>query len=290
MKIDQLRHFYAAAKFENIGQAAKSLRVSPSGICYSIECLEKDLDVSLFQKVGKYIKLTVDGKKLFVATPQFFNSLSELRESVVREKPGLSGHYNVGASHTLAELFLLKKTTGASNFLQKSSFNFSSTSSAKVIEGVLDQSFDFGFCFSAHSAPGIQKIEFIRGNLLPFAHIEHPLHSMKKPVQALNDYGAAFPMGAKGIDVCSQHPVFDQYDVSPNIKVEFDDYGVALAALENIELWAFLPDFYMHYSNEIQPIKTPKAWKADYDVSLVYRKGKLNKEELVDLQRTLLDS
>ncbi len=289
MKIDQLRHFYATARLENIGKAAKSLRVSPSGICYSIECLEKDLDVRLFQRVGKYIKLTPEGKKLLSAAPQFFDSLSTLRESVAQKKPGLSGHYNVGASHTLSELFLLKKARGAGDFLQKSSFSFSSISSAKVVAGVLDQTFDFGFCFSPHSVPGIEKIEFFSGTLLPFAHVDHPLHAQKKPVPMLSEYSAAFPKAAKGIDVCAQHPVFSEFGVVPDIKMEFDDYGVALAALENTELWALLPDFYMHYSTDILPIKTPKSWRAAYDVSLVYRKGNLNGEELRDLRETLLD-
>ena len=64
MQLNQLYHFYIAAKYQNITNAAKELYISQPALTKSIKCLEKELGFPLFFKKGRNIFLTSYGEYL----------------------------------------------------------------------------------------------------------------------------------------------------------------------------------------------------------------------------------
>ncbi|MCT4610554.1 MAG: LysR family transcriptional regulator [Pelagimonas sp.] len=67
-----LRAFDAAARLGSFRAAANSLSVSATAISHHIRGLEDQLQVSLFQRIGRNVRLTEDGKRLAEATTQAF--------------------------------------------------------------------------------------------------------------------------------------------------------------------------------------------------------------------------
>ncbi len=64
MELYQLKYFLYASKYENISKAAQELRVAQPSISKAIRSLERELQVDLFERNGKRIKLTYAGKVL----------------------------------------------------------------------------------------------------------------------------------------------------------------------------------------------------------------------------------
>lgn len=62
MELTQLKYFLAAANTGRIVQAAEMLHVSQSAVSMAIARLEKELGVALFEKQGRYIRLTENGR------------------------------------------------------------------------------------------------------------------------------------------------------------------------------------------------------------------------------------
>lgn len=64
MEIADLKYFLTVAELENVNRAASKLLVAPSTLSKSIARLEAELDVQLFERIGKSIQLTNEGRFL----------------------------------------------------------------------------------------------------------------------------------------------------------------------------------------------------------------------------------
>jgi DNA-binding transcriptional LysR family regulator len=62
MTFDQLRYFFAAARFEYIAEESPSVAISPSAVSNAIGALEDELGCALFDREGERIVLNDAGK------------------------------------------------------------------------------------------------------------------------------------------------------------------------------------------------------------------------------------
>ena len=62
MKLQQLHYFKALAEREHLFQTATELYISPPALSTAISRLEEELGVPLFDRVGRNIRLSENGK------------------------------------------------------------------------------------------------------------------------------------------------------------------------------------------------------------------------------------
>lgn len=67
MNVAQLRYFVAVAQLEHYSRAAKALYITQPALSNSMNRLEKELGVQLFENIGRNIVLTPQGKDLLVS-------------------------------------------------------------------------------------------------------------------------------------------------------------------------------------------------------------------------------
>ena len=82
MELYQLKYFLYASKYENISKAAQELRVAQPSISKAIQSLEKELQVELFERNGKRLKLTYAGRVLRENISQVIWRLDELPDEL----------------------------------------------------------------------------------------------------------------------------------------------------------------------------------------------------------------
>ncbi|MDQ2083846.1 LysR substrate-binding domain-containing protein [Xanthobacteraceae bacterium Astr-EGSB] len=70
-----LRAFEAAGRHQSFTEAAAELRLTPSAVSHAVKRLEQSLSVSLFQREGRLIKLTPDGRALMAHVGRGFEEL-----------------------------------------------------------------------------------------------------------------------------------------------------------------------------------------------------------------------
>jgi DNA-binding transcriptional LysR family regulator len=84
MLTDQLRYFVAAATHEHLGRAAEELDLSQPALSRSIQKLEEELGLPLFDRVGRGVRLNEAGKILLRrvdrAQAEFEDALRELQD------------------------------------------------------------------------------------------------------------------------------------------------------------------------------------------------------------------
>lgn len=82
MELAQLRYFVALAKNGNLTQTANALFISPPSLSVSISNLEKELGVSLFDRVGRRLYLNTYGLTFFNRIDPLLSSLEYAKAEV----------------------------------------------------------------------------------------------------------------------------------------------------------------------------------------------------------------
>lgn len=88
VNFENLLYFITCEKYGSISAAAKNLNVTPSAISISLKNLEKELNLSLFERLPKGLKLTKEGlllldraKDVLFSLEQFENTAKELQSN-----------------------------------------------------------------------------------------------------------------------------------------------------------------------------------------------------------------
>ncbi len=86
MEIRQLRTFQAVAQMLSFNRAAERLHYAQSSISAQIQALEEELEVKLFDRLGRRILLTEAGERLLQYAGKILDLADETRAEVVRSK------------------------------------------------------------------------------------------------------------------------------------------------------------------------------------------------------------
>ena len=108
MEFRTLRYFLAVAREENMTEAANVLHVTQPTLSRQIADLERELDVTLFDRTNRACVLTGEGMRLRQRAEEII-SLVERAEAELSDDAGeLSGVIRIGAGETQAMRFVLQ--------------------------------------------------------------------------------------------------------------------------------------------------------------------------------------
>lgn len=105
MDFKQLNAFLTISRLQSFTKAADALGYAQSTITTQIKLLENELNVKLFERIGKTTTLTHEGKKLLPYAKQILKLSTDIKTTVSNEdKP--SGTLTIGAAESLCVLRL----------------------------------------------------------------------------------------------------------------------------------------------------------------------------------------
>ncbi|HHU71310.1 MAG TPA: LysR family transcriptional regulator [Clostridiales bacterium] len=99
--------FNCVAEKENISHAARALYISQPAVSKAISSLEDNLNVTLFIRSSRGVKLTPEGRLLYDHTKSAFQTIDKAEDSLKRINDLGIGHLKIGASNTLCKFLLL---------------------------------------------------------------------------------------------------------------------------------------------------------------------------------------
>ncbi len=105
--LNNYRIFYTVATFGNISRAADALFISQPAISKSISKLEEGLNIKLFTRTSKGVKLTEEGKILYQHVNRAFESINQAEEEIKRINDLGIGQLKIGVSTSLCKHILL---------------------------------------------------------------------------------------------------------------------------------------------------------------------------------------
>ncbi|EOS24192.1 hypothetical protein C806_02234 [Lachnospiraceae bacterium 3-1] len=105
--LSSYRIFYAVANTGNISKAAKELYISQPAISKSIQKLEENIGVKLFDRSSRGVTLTSEGELLYAHVKSAFETLTSGEEKLRRSIALGIGNLTIGVSSTLCKYILL---------------------------------------------------------------------------------------------------------------------------------------------------------------------------------------
>jgi len=98
----QLEHFLAVASHGSFTSAASALRVAQPSLSYTIRTLERELGTPLFQRLGRGVKLTPEGKALVTSAQSVLRAFASAQSAVQRVTQLEAGQLDIVALTSLA--------------------------------------------------------------------------------------------------------------------------------------------------------------------------------------------
>ena len=145
LDLNALRAFYFATDTLNFTHAARRAGLTQSGVSQHIQKLESELGTSLFLRVKKELRLTEAGIHLKSFAEKYLDEVEGLLSHLQSKEKALSGlvRYAMPSSCLLSPHFeiLLQKRKAFPNI----DLSVNILYSEKVVEGLLQGLFDFGF-------------------------------------------------------------------------------------------------------------------------------------------------
>lgn len=98
MDIKQLQYFCTIVQEGQITRAAKKLHMAQPPLSHQLKQLEEELDVKLFDRIGRKMELTKSGSVLYERALQILSELDEAKNEVKETNEGVKGKLSIGAS------------------------------------------------------------------------------------------------------------------------------------------------------------------------------------------------
>lgn len=98
LNLKHLRYFYEIANEGQITKAAKKLHIAQPPLSQALKNLETNLDVTLFERIGRQMELTEAGKVLYEKAKMIFQNVDDTILEVQEVGKGIRGTLSVGCN------------------------------------------------------------------------------------------------------------------------------------------------------------------------------------------------
>lgn len=101
MKLQALRYFAVLAEELHFGRAADRLAITQPPLSSAIKALEAELDVQLFERNSKQVRLTSAGAAFLVEVRAILERVERARETARAVATGRRGRLDIGMTSSL---------------------------------------------------------------------------------------------------------------------------------------------------------------------------------------------
>ena len=166
MELYQLRTFVIVAEEKNVTKAAKRLFTTPPSVSAHIKALEEELNVALFTRTSKGMKITEQGEILRQKAEQTLLAAQDLANHATRLREHLIGRLNFGINATPTFLRLgplVKQLREKSPGLE---LNITSADTGLILEGLSEGRLEAGYIFGHSPNPNLTTRRLHTANLV----------------------------------------------------------------------------------------------------------------------------
>lgn len=144
ISVDWLVTFLEVARLQHVGKAADTLQSDQSTISRKIARLEDELDVILFERIGRRVRLTPAGKRFAERTERIVSELrSAIDDASLLASPD-RGEIRVGFLHTIGATWLPAQVAPFHATHPRLRFALTDGTAHEIVRGVLAGDFDLG--------------------------------------------------------------------------------------------------------------------------------------------------
>ncbi len=161
MNLQQLEYFKVIAETKNFTTASNILSVTQPALSKAISKLEEELDVKLFQRNGRNIKITEFGDAFLKHAKEALNEVERGKLKLKDMKNNNDMVISISSTHCIGATYI---PFLISNFFQenlKVKFNVDNQSTEEILKGLKNGKIDFGFISDIKDLEKYPEIESV---------------------------------------------------------------------------------------------------------------------------------
>lgn len=268
MNLNQLRWFCLLARNQHYSKTAEELSIAQSSLSRSISQLEEELGCSLFERKGRNVTLTRQGKIFYAYIERGLKSIDQGIQTTKEMMDPFSGTIDFAFIYALSPSFVpgLVRTFLEGKKHKDINFKFYQANTGDIIQGLKEGKYDIGFSSYIENEPLIEFIPIIKQEYVLVVSKKHPL-ARKKTVslEEAAEYDFILPLDKTNYI----ENLFREKGIIPKAssRVEEDHAAAALAAI-NLGI-SIIPknDILNYYDVELIPFSPKPIYRQFYMVT-----------------------
>lgn len=160
IEIRALRIFSQVMKDKSFSEAARSLKLAQPTVSQQIAKLEHEYGARLFERIGHEIVPTEAAKELFEFANGILDQMDHHLERVIEGRKSPEGVVRYAMPETCQWTPHFRKIMGQMRNLPNIRFEIDIIPSEKIVEGLLESKYDFGFVVGEKLAPELRFEKF----------------------------------------------------------------------------------------------------------------------------------
>jgi DNA-binding transcriptional LysR family regulator len=181
MTLNQLRYFQAVARALNFRAAAEELYISQPSLSRSIDSLEQELGVILFERAGRGISLTGSGRLFLEYTNRILDEC-DIAIYKMKELSSTGGRIDIGYVFPLANYYIPHKVRSFLDMPENEhvTFGFNQNRTSSIIRDIKSGKLDVGFCAYSENEEELEFVPILKQEMVIITSNEHPLAEKEK--------------------------------------------------------------------------------------------------------------
>jgi LysR family transcriptional regulator, transcriptional activator of the cysJI operon len=179
VNLDHLKVFYMAATKKNFSETAKHMHLSQPTVSLQIQQLESSLNVKLFERTTKSIKLTDFGRVLFDYAAKILQLIDQAKKELYLLSESIHGELNVGASLTTGEYILPYLLGAFAKEYPQVNLLMKTYNSHQIIQQLEDEEIHIGFIEAPIEHEHLYQFPFLSDELVVISSATDPSSFLK---------------------------------------------------------------------------------------------------------------
>ena len=246
MTLNQLRYFQSVARSQSFRAAAAELYISQPSLSRSINSLEQELGVVLFDRAVRGVTLTGNGR-LFLEYVDRILGECDIAVNKMKEISAAGERIDIGYVFPLASFFIPYNVRSFLNIPGNElvRFGFTQNVTSSIISGIRSGKLDIGFCACPEKGEDLEFVPILRQEMVIITSSRHSLAAKEElSIQELTRYPV---IGYDSISCLSDYTsrLYRDLGIRPNILCKCSDenaiqalvreeFGIALVARADI--------------------------------------------------------
>lgn len=179
MTITQIQYVLAVAKHKNFSAAAESCFVTQPTLSMQIQKLEEELEVVIFDRTKKPLKITDIGKQIIKQAQIIVNESDRINDIVAQQKGVISGEFSLGIIPTVSPTLLPMFLANFINKYPKVTLKIEEQNTENVLKSIEDGIFDAAILATPLHNPNIVERPLYYEPFVAYVPDNHRLQKSK---------------------------------------------------------------------------------------------------------------
>jgi len=241
IELRHLRYFLAVAETAHFTRAAARLHITQPTLSHQIRQLEGQLNLELFDRIGRHIKLTAAGELLLPHARRVLRELDEAQAALGELHALKRGQLKVGIMQTVNACVIPEIVSRFSVAYPGVRVSCSDMAVDEIESGLESGKLDLGISFLPPTRPTLEGERLFTEDLVLIARAGHSL-ARRRSVKV--GELSAVPLVLLSGKYCTRRLIdctFDKAQVHPEVRVEMNSIESIVATVRQSDLASILP-------------------------------------------------